>query len=65
VCGPTYPHHTDVPCMRALYYGVGHFYNDLCACMWFTYLLVFFKNVLHMSAARAGLLMLIGSGHMS
>lgn len=28
-----------------LSYGVGHVYNDLCASMWFTYLLVFFQQV--------------------
>ena len=26
-------------------YGVGHVFNDLCASMWFSYLLVFFEKV--------------------
>ena len=26
-------------------FGVGHVYNDLCASMWFSYLLIFFEKV--------------------
>jgi hypothetical protein len=59
-----YPHFnsadTRLLWRNKLAYGVGHFYNDLCACMWFTYLLLFFKNVVQLSSAQAGLLMLIG-----
>ena len=43
-----------------LCYGVGHFYNDLCACIWFTYLMLFLQKVLKFRSWRAGLLMLIG-----
>lgn len=28
-----------------LCYGVGHVFNDLCASMWFSYLLIFFEKV--------------------
>jgi len=41
-------------------YGVGHVLNDVCASMWFTYLLVFFHLVLEFDAASAGVLMLVG-----
>lgn len=41
-------------------YGVGHILNDVCASLWFTYLLVFLHLVLEFSASQAGYLMLIG-----
>lgn len=41
-------------------YGIGHILNDVCASLWFTYLLVFFHLVLQFSASQAGNLMLIG-----
>ncbi|KAF4521832.1 hypothetical protein B566_EDAN003706 [Ephemera danica] len=41
-------------------YGTGHVLNDICASMWFTYLLVFFHLVLGFDAAKAGILMLVG-----
>ena len=31
-----------LPFSRKLLYGIGHVLNDICASMWFTYLLVFF-----------------------
>uniref|UniRef100_A0A1I7WY15 Uncharacterized protein n=1 Tax=Heterorhabditis bacteriophora TaxID=37862 RepID=A0A1I7WY15_HETBA len=40
--------------------GVGHFYNDLCASMWFTYLMIYLEKVLNFRSSRAGLIMLIG-----
>jgi Na+/melibiose symporter-like transporter len=43
-----------------LSYGIGHVLNDVCASMWFTYLLVFFHLVLQFDAASAGVLMLVG-----
>ena len=30
---------------QKLGYGLGHVLNDLCASMWFTYLLLFFQQV--------------------
>ena len=30
---------------QKLGYGLGHVLNDLCASMWFTYLLLFFHQV--------------------
>uniref|UniRef100_A0A915PSQ7 Uncharacterized protein n=1 Tax=Setaria digitata TaxID=48799 RepID=A0A915PSQ7_9BILA len=45
---------------EVLGYGIGHFYNDLCASMWFTYLLLFLEKVVVMRSSVAGLIMLIG-----
>ncbi len=39
---------------EVLSYGVGHFYNDLCACMWFTYLLLFLQKVVKLQSKFAG-----------
>jgi len=39
---------------------VGHVLNDLCASMWFTYLLLFFQKVLYFNRTNSGLILLIG-----
>ncbi|XP_034558127.1 major facilitator superfamily domain-containing protein 12-like [Notolabrus celidotus] len=49
-----------LPALRRLSYAVGHFLNDLCASMWFTYLLVFYHSVLGFQNSYAGVLLLIG-----
>ena len=41
-------------------YSVGHVLNDLCASMWFTYLLVYLHKVVKFSNTNAGALLLIG-----
>lgn len=41
-------------------YGFGHILNDLCAATWFTYLLIYMKNVLQFSSSAAGTLLLLG-----
>ncbi|KAI6656671.1 Major facilitator superfamily domain-containing protein 12 [Oopsacas minuta] len=41
-------------------YGLGHFFNDLCASLWFTYLLLFYHSVIQLGNSYAGLLLLIG-----
>ncbi|CAD0194839.1 unnamed protein product [Chrysodeixis includens] len=41
-------------------YGLGHVYNDLCAAMWFSYMMLFFQAVLNMRAAVAGAMLLLG-----
>ena len=41
-------------------YGIGHFFNDLCASLWFTYLLLFYHAVIQLGNSYAGLLLLIG-----
>lgn len=50
----------SLPLCRRLSYAVGHFLNDLCASMWFTYLLVFYHNVLGFKNTYAGVLLLVG-----
>ncbi|EYB95330.1 hypothetical protein Y032_0161g3371 [Ancylostoma ceylanicum] len=50
----------DIVWWKKFGYGVGHFYNDLCASMWFTYLMIYLEKVLRFRSSRAGLLMLIG-----
>ncbi|XP_012277990.1 major facilitator superfamily domain-containing protein 12 [Orussus abietinus] len=45
---------------QRLAYGVGHVLNDICASMWFTYLLVFFHLVLEFDAFYSGVILLIG-----
>lgn len=50
----------SLPAFRRLSYAVGHFLNDLCASMWFTYLLVFYHSVLGFQNTNAGVLLLVG-----
>lgn len=49
-----------LPFSRKLLYGIGHVLNDICASMWFTYLLVFFHLVLGFNSISAGIILLIG-----
>ncbi|KAK9308234.1 hypothetical protein QLX08_001705 [Tetragonisca angustula] len=49
-----------LPFSRKLLYGIGHVLNDICASMWFTYLLVFFHLVLGFNSTLAGIILLIG-----
>ncbi|XP_041464222.1 major facilitator superfamily domain-containing protein 12-like isoform X1 [Lytechinus variegatus] len=49
-----------LPFIQRLSYGVGHVLNDLCASMWFSYLLVYFHKVLGFSNSMAGALLLLG-----
>ncbi|KAI1728773.1 RQC domain-containing protein [Ditylenchus destructor] len=35
-------------------FAIGHFYNDLCASMWFTYLMIFMEKVLVLHSYHAG-----------
>ncbi|XP_056425613.1 major facilitator superfamily domain-containing protein 12 isoform X2 [Hyla sarda] len=45
---------------QKLSYATGHYLNDLCASMWFTYFLLYFHSVLGFSSFYAGVLLLIG-----
>ncbi|KRY13081.1 Major facilitator superfamily domain-containing protein 12, partial [Trichinella patagoniensis] len=45
---------------RRLAFGFGHVYNDLCASMWFSFLLVFLRKALLFTAPAAGSIFLIG-----
>ena len=50
----------NVSILVKLAYGTGHILNDLCASMWFTYLLIFFHKVLGFRHVIAGALLTIG-----
>ena len=41
-------------------FGAGHILNDMCASMWFSYLLLFFHKVLQFDNALSGVILLIG-----
>lgn len=43
-----------------LSYGVGHVLNDLCASMWFSYLLIYFHKVVIFNNVDAGIFLLAG-----
>ena len=45
---------------RRFSFGVGHFFNDMCASMWFSYMIVFYHLVLGIDNSLAGTLVLIG-----
>jgi len=45
---------------KRLGYGTGHILNDMCASMWFTYMLLFFHNVIQLGNNSAGLIVFIG-----
>lgn len=48
-----------LPC-RKFAFSIGHFLNDLCASIWFSYSLVFYHRVANFSNSSAGFLLLIG-----
>ncbi|CAJ0947270.1 unnamed protein product, partial [Mesorhabditis belari] len=50
----------DINFLHKLSYSMGHFYNDLCASMWFTYLMIYMEKVIQLESGKAGMLMLIG-----
>lgn len=41
-------------------YAVGHVYNDVCASMWFTFLLIFYEQVVGFTEVASANLLLIG-----
>ena len=49
-----------VPLRTKIGYGAGHIMNDMCASMWFTYLLLFFHRVLQFDNTLSGVILLIG-----
>ena len=36
---------SKLPFRQLLGYGLGHVFNDICASLWFTYLLIFLQKV--------------------
>ncbi|KAL0271697.1 UNVERIFIED_CONTAM: hypothetical protein PYX00_008709 [Menopon gallinae] len=51
---------TTLPWKLRLSYGIGHVFNDICASMWFTYLLVYFHLVLGFDTVSSGAILFIG-----
>ncbi|KAG8179400.1 hypothetical protein JTE90_011409 [Oedothorax gibbosus] len=49
-----------IPFGRRIAYSFGHVLNDICASMWFSYLLMFQHNILRLGNEVAGNLMLLG-----
>ena len=45
---------------RKVSYGVGHVLNDLCASMWFSYLLIYLHRIILFNDSLAGYMMLLG-----
>lgn len=41
-------------------YALGHVHNDLSACLWFSYCLLFLTEVLQLDKAQAGALIMFG-----
>lgn len=46
--------------LRFIAYGVGHVLNDMCASTWFSYLLVFLREVVHLSPVDSAIVMFSG-----
>jgi len=51
---------TELTLSKKIGYGLGHVLNDLCASMWFTYLLLFFHQVLYFDNNYSGIILLVG-----
>jgi len=51
---------TSLPWSTRLVYGMGHIQNDLCAVLWFTYLLLFLEKVIGLDGVYAGVVLLSG-----
>lgn len=54
------PQQRKISRIQHLCYSIGHVQNDICASMWFTYLVIFFQTVLQWPRTVAGIIMLIG-----
>uniref|UniRef100_A0A7E4W2W1 Major facilitator superfamily domain-containing protein 12 n=1 Tax=Panagrellus redivivus TaxID=6233 RepID=A0A7E4W2W1_PANRE len=53
-------HPPEISRVKVFGFSLGHMFNDMCASMWFTYLMIYLEKVLKMRSWRAGTLMLIG-----
>jgi Na+/melibiose symporter-like transporter len=49
-----------LPLTQKLGFSVGHFLNDLCSAVWFTYLLIYLQYVRQLSGQLAGIALLVG-----
>ena len=52
--------HHQLSHVQRFSYGVGHVLNDLCASVWFSYLLIYFHDVIQFDNVLAGYTMLAG-----
>lgn len=50
----------DMSRCQVLAYSIGHFFNDLCSSLWFTYLMIYLSKVVQLDNTMAGLLMWLG-----
>eukprot|EP00668_Euglena_longa_P041448 GGOE01054570.1.p1 GENE.GGOE01054570.1~~GGOE01054570.1.p1 ORF type:complete len:465 (+),score=126.66 GGOE01054570.1:54-1448(+) len=58
---PTSPLNDDnTPTVQYVAFGLGHVLNDLVACAWFSFFLVYLTHVLQVSDVEAGMLLFIG-----
>lgn len=51
---------STIPAWSKFGFGLGHVFNDLCAGVWFSYLLLFMKGALRMPGTEAGSMMMLG-----
>ena len=49
---------TQLDTRTRIFYSFGHIYNDLCASVWFSYTLLYFK--LNFDDSTAGMLLMMG-----
>ncbi len=55
----------ELPPLRIFSYVVGHFFNDLSSCLWFSFFILFFESVKGYSKDVAGSLFLLGQATMA
>ena len=51
---------TGLTLSQKIGYGSGHVLNDICYCLWSTYVLLFFHEVIHFNNNYAGYVELLG-----
>ena len=39
------------------FYGIGHFFNDLVITVWFSYAIIYYQNIMHISSISTGALL--------
>ncbi|OAF70954.1 hypothetical protein A3Q56_01321 [Intoshia linei] len=51
---------TNTNLLQKVVFAMGHVLNDICASMWFTYIILYFEYVLKLGAIYASYVFLIG-----
>lgn len=51
---------STIPLWSKIGFGLGHVFNDLCAAVWFSYLLLFLKGAMRIPGTEAGGMMMLG-----